>query len=106
MLKHQYKVLAISLAVGFIWVGVHQLLLASWFFSRLSIFLAVISFVPAALVFLVHGRELGTFFWWDKSNVVLTTRRPPKVEKTEFIVMTVLWSLIFVVVVVVIFFAR
>jgi hypothetical protein len=106
MLKHQYKMLAISLAVGFLWVGIHQLFLASWFFSRLSILLAVISFVPAALVFIVHYREYGPFRAWDSSNVVLTTRRSPKLEKVELIVMAVLWTVIFIFVVIVIFWAH
>ena len=106
MLKHQYKVLPTSLLAGFMWVGAYQLLATSWFFSRLSIFLAIISFVPAALVFLVHGRELGPFLWWDRSNVVLTTRRPRKLERAELIVMAVLWTVIFAFVVVVIFWAR
>ena len=106
MLKHQYKVLSISLVVGFMWLGIHQLLATSWFFSRLTLLLAVISFVPAGLVFLVHGREFGTFLWWDRSNVVLTTRRPRKLEKVEFVVMALLWAAIFVFVVVVIFLSR
>jgi hypothetical protein len=106
MLKHQYKVLAGSLVIGLMWVGIHQLLAASWFFSRLSILLAAISFAPAVLLFLVHGRELGPFLWWDRSNVVLTTRRSRKVERTELIVMAVLWTVIFVFFVVLVFFAR
>lgn len=78
MLKYQYWVMSASIAAGFAWIEISHLLAASWFFSRLSILLAIISFAPAGLVVLVHGRELGTFLWWDKSNVVLTTRRPPK----------------------------
>ena len=103
MVKHQYEVMLVSLVVGFMWVGIYHLLAPSWFFSRLSLLLAIISFVPAGLVFLVHGRAFGRFFWWDKSNVVLATRRPRKVEKVEFTVMAVLWAVIFVFVVVVIF---
>jgi|SRR5215467_4277468 len=103
ILKHQYKVLCISLLVGFMWVGIHQLLAASWFFSRLSLLLAIVSFVPAGLVVLIHGREFGPFLWWDRSNVVLTTRRPRKLERVEFAVMAVLWAAIFVFLVVVIF---
>lgn len=103
MVKHQYKVMLVSLVVGFMWVGIYHLLATSWFFSRLSLLLAIISFVPAGLVLLVHGRAFGRFFWWDKSNVVLTTRRPRKLEKVEFTVMAVLWAVIFVFVVVVIF---
>ena len=103
MVKHQYKVMLVSLAVGFMWVGIHHLVAASWFFSGLSLLLAVVSFVPAGLVVLVHGREFGPFFWWDRSNVVLTTRRPRRLEKVEFAVMVVLWAAIFVFVVVVIF---
>jgi hypothetical protein len=103
MVKHQYKVMLVSLAVGVMWVGIHHLVAASWLFSRLSLLLAVVSFVPAGLVVLVHGRELGPFFWWDRSNVVLTTRRPRRLEKVEFAVMVVLWAAIFVFVVVVIF---
>jgi len=106
MLKHQYKVMFISLLVGFVWVGIHHLLAASWFFSRLALLLAIVSFVPAGLVLLIHGREFGPFLWWDRSNVVLTTRRPPKLERVEFAVMAVLWAAIFVFVVVVIFLSR
>jgi len=96
MVKHQYKVMSISLVVGFVWVGIYRLIAASWFFSRLSLLLAIISFVPAGLVLLVHGREFGPFLWWDKSNVVLTTRRPRKLERVELVVMAVLWTAIFV----------
>jgi len=103
MVKHQYKVMSVSLVVGFMWVGIYHLLVTSWFLSRLSLLLAIISFVPAGLVLLVHGRAFGRFLWWDKSNVVLTTRRPRKLERVEFIVMAVLWAVIFVIVVVVIF---
>ncbi len=103
MVKHQYKVMSVSLVVGFMWIGIYHLLATSWFLSRLSLLLAIISFVPAGLVLLVHGREFGPFLWWDKSNVVLTTRRPPKLERVEFTVMAVLWAVIFVFVVVVIF---
>ena len=106
MLKHQYKVLLASLAIGFLWLGIYHLLLASWFLSRLSLLLAILSFVPACLVALIHGRELGPFMWWDRSNVVLTTRRSPKLERAESIVMVVLWSLIFAFVVAVIFWPR
>jgi hypothetical protein len=76
MVKHQYKVMLVSVVVGTVWVGIHHLLAASWFFSRLSLLLAIISFAPAGLVFLIHGREFGPFLWWDRSNPVLTTRRP------------------------------
>jgi len=103
MIKHQYEVLPASIVGGLIWVGVYQWLAASWFFSRLSLLLAIISFVPAGLVVLVHGREFGPFLWWDRSNVVLTTRRPRKLERVEFTVMAVLWAAIFVFVVAVIF---
>jgi len=103
MVKHQYRVMSVSLLVGFTWVGIYRLLAPSWFFSRLSLLLAIISFVPAGLVLLVHSREFGPFLWWDKSNVVLTTRRPRKLEKAELAVMAVLWAVIFVSVVVVIF---
>jgi hypothetical protein len=106
MLRNQYKVLAISLAVGFMWVGIHQVVLAWWFLARLSILLAVISFVPAMLVFIVHFREYGPFLVWDKSNVVLTTRRSRRLEKAEIIVMAVLWAVIFIFVVIAIFWAR
>jgi hypothetical protein len=64
------------------------------------------SFAPAGLVLIVHGREFGPFLWWDRSNAVLTTRRRPKIEKAEFIIATVSWSLIFVFVVAVIFLSR
>src|SRR5215472_11401127 len=90
MLKYQYKVFAVSLIVGLIWVGIFHLLAPSWFFSRLSLLLAIISFVPAGLVILIHGREAGPFLWWDTSNVVLTTRRSRKLEKVEFAVMAAL----------------
>jgi len=103
MVKHQYKVMSVSLVVGFVWVGIHHLLATSWFVSRLSLLLAIISFVPAGLVLLIHGREFGPFLWWDKSNVVLTTRRPRKLERVEFAVMAVLWAAIFVFVAVVVF---
>src|SRR5262245_58000751 len=83
MLKHQYKVMLVSLVAGFMWVGIRHLLVGSWFFSRLCLLLAIISFVSAGLVVLIHGRELGPFLWWDRSNVVLTTRRPRKLEKAE-----------------------
>ena len=57
MLKHQYKVLFVSLAVGFAWIEIYRRLAGSWFFSRLSLLFAIISFVPAGLVFLIHGRD-------------------------------------------------
>lgn len=106
MLKHQYKVLLASLTVGLMWVGIYHLLATSWFFSRLSILLAIISFVPAGLVFLAHGREAGPFLWWDRSNTVLTTRRSRKLESAEITVMAALWAVIFVFVVIVIFWSR
>jgi hypothetical protein len=104
MLDHQYKVLAASVCVGLAWVGIYQLVSTSWFLSRLILLIAIICFVPAVLVVLIHGREFGPFLWWDRSNVVLTTRRSPKTEKAELILMAVLWSIIFVFVVAVIFF--
>jgi hypothetical protein len=103
MVEHQYKVMLASLLVGFVWVGIYHFLVSSWFLSRLSVLMAIISFVPAGLVLLVHLREFWPFMWWDESNVVLTTRRPPKLEKVELIVMTALWVVIFGFVVVVIF---
>lgn len=103
MLKHQYQIMFASIIVGLIWFEVYHLLTAFWFFSRLSLLVAIISFVPAALVCLIHLREAGPFLWWDKRNVVLTTRRPPKLEKIELTTMVVLWAAIFVFVVVVIF---
>ncbi len=106
MVKHQYKVLLVSMIVGLMWIGVCRLLAASWFFSRLSLLLAIISFVPAGLVLLIHGRELGPILWWDRSNVVLTTRRSRRTEKIELTVMAVLWAVIFVFVVVVVFWAQ
>jgi hypothetical protein len=106
MVKHQYKVLFVSMVVGLTWMGIYRLLAASWFFSRLSLLLAIISFVPAGLVVLIHGREFGTFLWWDKSNVVLTNRRSPKVERVELTVMAVLWATIFVGVIFAIFWAQ
>lgn len=106
IVKHQYEVLLVSMVVGLMWVGVYYLLAASWFFSRLSLLLAIISFVPAGLIILIHVRELGPFLWWDRSNVVLTTRRSRKTEKIELTVMAVLWTAIFVLVVVVIFWSK
>ncbi len=103
MVRHQYKVMFASIVMGAIWVGAYHLLAASWFFSRLSLLLAIISFVPAMLVVLAHGRELGPFMWWDRSNVVLTTRCPRKMERLELTVMVVLWGAIFVAVIFVIF---
>src|SRR5882672_10255171 len=103
MTKHQYKVMSVSLVVGIVWVGIYHLLASSWFFSRLSLLFAIISFVPAGLVVLVHGREFGPFLWWDRSDVVLTTRRSQKLETFEFAVMAFLGAAIFVFVVVVVF---
>jgi hypothetical protein len=103
MVKHQYEVMFASIVTGLIWVGVYHLLATSWFFSRLSLLLAIISFVPAGLVVLVHGRELGPFVWWDRSNTALTTRRPRKLERLELTVMAVLWGAIFAAVIAVIF---
>src|SRR5689334_6666036 len=85
MVEHQYKVMSVSLVIGFVWIGIYHLLATSWFFSRLSLLLAIISFVPAGLVLLIHLREFGPFLWWDESNVVLTTRRPRRFEKAELI---------------------
>ena len=95
MVEHQYKVLFISLLVGSVWVGIYRLLVASWFLARLSLLMAIVSFVPTGLVALVHLREVGPFLWWDKSNVVLTTRRPTRLEKIELVVMASLWAVIF-----------
>jgi hypothetical protein len=106
MLKHQYKILFVSLAVGFAWIEIYRWLAGSWFFSRLSLLFAIISFVPAGLVFLIHAREAGPFLWWSGSNVVLTTRRSPDMERFEIRVLTILWAVIFVAVVVVVFTAR
>lgn len=91
------------MAVGMMWIGIRQLSITSWFFSRLFLLFAIISFVPAGLVVLIHGRSFGRFLWWDRSNVVLTTQRSPRVEKFEFIVVAALWSAIFVFAVFVIF---
>ncbi|HTU32602.1 MAG TPA: hypothetical protein VMF66_02240 [Candidatus Acidoferrum sp.] len=104
MLRNQYLVMAASLVTGFVWIGMYHLVVSSWFLSRLSILLAIVSFVPAGLVALVHLREAGPFLWWERSNVVLTTRRSPSVEKVELIVMAALWTVIFGFVIVVIFF--
>lgn len=103
MIKHQYKVLMVSLVIGLMWLGIRHYLAGSWFYSRLCLLIAILSFVPAGLVFLVHGRAFGRFFWWDRSNVVLTTRRSRKLERVELTVMFALWSVIFVFLVVVIF---
>jgi hypothetical protein len=104
MVKHQYKVMFLSICAGLTCLGIYHLLSASWFFSRLSLLIAIICFVPAGIVFLIHGRAFGRFFWWDSSNGVLTTRRSRKLEKAEIILMAALWSIIFAFVVVVIFF--
>src|ERR1017187_6266996 len=90
MAKHQYKVLAASVCVWLAWVGIYRLVSKSWFFSRLSLLIAIICFVPAGVVLVIHGREFGPFLWWDTSNEVLTTRRSRKLEKAEFILMTIL----------------
>src|SRR6266404_6293396 len=74
MVKHQYKVMALSVCFGLAWVGIYHLAAKSWFFSRLSVLIAIICFVPAGIVVLIHGREFGPFLWWDRSNRVLTTR--------------------------------
>ena len=103
MVQHQYKVMFASVVVGLAWVGIHHLLASSWFLSRLSLLMAITSFVPAGLVFLIHLRAFGRFLWWDKSNVVLTTRRDAKVERVELVVMATLWTIIFGFVIVVIF---
>jgi hypothetical protein len=103
MVKHQYKVMCVSLVVGIVLIGIYRLLITSWFFSRLSLLLAIISFVPAGLVVLTHLRSFGRLLWWDKSNVVLTTRRSPKVENIELVVLGVLASVILVFVIIVAF---
>jgi hypothetical protein len=103
IVEHQYKVMFISLLVGFAWVGIYCLAASSWFLSRVSLLMAIISFVPAGLVLLVHGREFGPFLWWDRSNVVLTTRRSPKLEKVELVIMAALWTVILGFVIVTIF---
>lgn len=104
MLKHQYKVMAVSICVGLAWTGIYHLAARSWFFSRVSILIAIICFVPAGIVVVIHGREFGPFLYWDRSNIVLITRRSRKLERTELILMGVLWSIILVFVVLVIFF--
>jgi len=106
LLKHQYKVLFVSLAVGFVWIEIYRLLAGSWFWSGLSLLFAILSFFPAGLIFLIHGRELGPFLWWSTSNEVLTTRRSPGVERFEIKTMAVLWAIIFIAVMVVIFTVR
>ncbi len=103
MVKHQYKVMCVSLVVGIVLIGIYRLLITAWFFSRLSLLLAIISFVPAGLVVLTHLRSFGRLLWWDKSNVVLTTRRSPKVENIELVVLGVLASVILVFVIIVAF---
>jgi hypothetical protein len=103
MVKHQYRILCVSLAVGIALIGIYRLLVTSWFFSRLSLLLAIISFIPAGLVVLAHLRELGPFMWWDKSDVVLRTRRSPNVEKAELVVLGVLASVILVFIILVVF---
>jgi hypothetical protein len=103
MVEHQYKVMFVSLLVGFVLIGIYRLLATSWFLSRLSLLVAIISFVPAGLVVVTHLREFGPFMWWDKSNVVLTTRRSPKVERVELVVLVVLSSAILGFVIVVVF---
>jgi hypothetical protein len=103
MIKHQYKVMCVSLAFGIVLIKLYRLLVTSWFFSRLSLLLAIISFVPAGLVALAHLRELGPFMWWDNSNVVLTTRGSPKAEKIELVVLGVLASVILIFVIFAVF---
>jgi hypothetical protein len=103
MVKHQYKIMFVSLAVGMLLIGIYRLLVTSWFFSRLSLLLAIISFVPAGLVVLAHFRELGPFMWLDKSDVVLKTRRSPKVERIELVVLGVLAAIVLVFVTIVVF---
>jgi hypothetical protein len=105
--RHQYKVMSVSFAVGCIFIVAHRLFSFSWFFSRLTLLFAIIGFVPAGCVLLVHLRErffIGWYLSWDKSNVVWTTRRSPKVEKIELIVLGVLGSIILVFLIIVIFF--
>jgi hypothetical protein len=103
MVQHQYKVMCISLVVGFIFVGLCRLPSLPWFLARLALLFAIIAFVPAGLVLLAHLREFGPFWWWDSSNVVWKTRRSRRVEKFEMIVLTMLVSVVFIFVVIVIF---
>ena len=103
MVKHQYKVMCVSLVAGIVLIEIYRLLATSWFLSRLSLLLAIISLVPAGLVILTHLREFGPFMWWDRSNVVLTTRRSPRIERIEFVALGVLAAVILIFVIVVVF---
>ena len=94
LIKHQYKMLCVSLLVGFLFIKLHYILIAFWFLSQLSVFFAVVAFLPALLVLLAHGREFGPFLWWDTSNIVLTTRRSRRVEKTELQLLAVLLAIV------------
>ena len=67
--------------LGLCGLEIYRLFATSRFFARLSLLLAMMSFVPSGLVLLVHMREAGPLMWWDNSNVVLTTRRSRKLEK-------------------------
>jgi len=97
MVKHEYIVTCLSVAIGFAFVGLSRLLDPFWFSARITLLLAIICFVPAGLVLLAHVRQdwFGGLRW-DKSNDVWTTRRSPKVERVEIVVMSLLWSLILI----------
>ncbi len=68
MIRPQYKVMAASIVLGLMWVEAYRLFAGFWVLSRLSLLLAIISFVPAGLVILIHGREFGPFLWWIKAT--------------------------------------
>jgi hypothetical protein len=95
-----------SIIVGCTLSLVHHLLAFSWFFSRITLLIAVVAFVPAGCVLLAHLRErflLGWYFDWDNSNRAWTTRRSPKVEKIELILLGALSSVILIFLILVIF---
>jgi hypothetical protein len=95
--------MCLSVVGGVALIRIYRLLAASWFFSRLTLLLAIVSFVPAGLVVLAHLREAGPFMWWDESNVVLETRRSPKTERIELVVLGVLASVVLVFVILAVF---
>jgi len=96
MLGNQYKVMAVSLAVGFALVLVYDRIVVWWVFSRGLLALTVAAFIPAALVILAHLREtwIGGFCWWDSRDTAWTTRRSKRFEKIELVVVITVWSVI------------
>jgi Mn2+/Fe2+ NRAMP family transporter len=103
MLDYQYHVMCVSLVVGFMLVGAYELMQVHWFLSRLLLLLAILGFVPAAVVIFSHSRSVGSGYYWNASNVEWTTRRSRRTEKIEVIILSVLWSLIFIFIAFVVF---